>query len=145
MEIGSEKCDFGVHLDEDCNNLHYVRKSGIRPFSSIESETQDLVLYRSGLKYKSIKSICFHQEAKLGFPFENRFNKCCDPFKINKKHVKGGQKISTDIAKTIFNNIDGDSGGWRGYDNPSNVFTPFGKSAIFSYHSVNLKYFLTIR
>ena len=48
MEIGSEKCDFGVHLDEDCNKLHYVRKSGIRPFSSIESKTQDLLLYRSG-------------------------------------------------------------------------------------------------
>jgi len=90
MEIGSEKCDFGVHVDEDCNKLHYVRRSGIRLFSSIESETQDLLLWRSGLKYKSIKSICFHHEAKLGFAFENRFNKCCDPFKINKKHVKGG-------------------------------------------------------
>jgi len=83
MEIGSEKCDFGVHLDEDCNKLHYVHKSGIRPFSSIESETQDLLLWRSGLKYKSIRSICFHHKEKLGFAFENRFNKCCDPFKIN--------------------------------------------------------------
>ena len=48
MEIGSEKCDCGVHLDEDWNKLHYVPKSGIRPFSSIESETQDQLLYRSG-------------------------------------------------------------------------------------------------
>ena len=92
MEIGSEKCDFGVHLDEDCNKLHYVHKSGIRPFSSIESETQDLLLLRSGLKYKSIRSICFHHKEKLGFAFENRFNKCCDPFKINAKHVKLGKR-----------------------------------------------------
>ena len=101
MDIGSEKCNFGVHLDEDCNKFHYFRKSGIRRFSSTESETQDLLLYRSGLKYKNIQSICIHHEAKLGFAFENRFNKCCVTFKINKKHVKGGQKISTDIAKTF--------------------------------------------
>ena len=95
------KCDFGIHLDENCNKLHYVRESRIRPFSRIESVTQDLLLWRSGLKYKSIKSICFHHEAKLGFAFENRLNKCCDPFRIQKKHVKGGHKISTDIAKTF--------------------------------------------
>ena len=92
MEIGSEKCDFGVHLNEDCNKLHYVGKSGVRPFSSIESETKDLLLWRSGLKYKSIKGISFHHEAKLGFTFENKFTKCCDPFKIHTNNVKGGTR-----------------------------------------------------
>ena len=92
MEIGSENCDFGVHLDEDYNKLHHVRESGIRLFSSIECETQDLLLRRSGLRYKSIESICFHHEAKLGFAFENRLKKCCNPFKIHKKHVKGGTR-----------------------------------------------------
>ena len=38
MEIRSEKCDFGTHLDENCNKLHHVCKSGIRPFSSVDSE-----------------------------------------------------------------------------------------------------------
>jgi len=78
-----------------------IHKSGIRPFNSIESETQDLVLWRSGFKYKNIKSICFHHGAELKFAFENKFNKCCDPFKMHKRHVKGGHKISTDIAKTF--------------------------------------------
>ena len=35
-------------------------------------------------------------------------------------------------------------GGNRGCDTP-NVFAPFGRSAIFSYHSVDLQFFLTIR
>ena len=71
MEIGSEKCDFGVHLDEDCNEFHHVCKSGIRPFSSVDSEAQDLLLWRSGLEYKSIKSISFHNKQSWGLPLKN--------------------------------------------------------------------------
>ena len=33
MEMESERWDFGVHLDEDCNKLHHVRKTGKRQFS----------------------------------------------------------------------------------------------------------------
>ena len=69
MEIGSEKCDCGIHLDEDCNKFNHVHKSGIRQFSSIDSGTQDILLWRSGLECKSIY-ICIHHEAKLGFAFE---------------------------------------------------------------------------
>jgi len=45
MEIGSEKCDFGVDLDEDCNKLHYIRKSGIRPFCSIDTKASKVFAF----------------------------------------------------------------------------------------------------
>ena len=73
----SEKCDFGVYL-EDCHKLHHIRKPGIKLFSNIDSETGDVLLWRSGVRDKIIDSICFHHEAKFGSVFEKRFNKCCD-------------------------------------------------------------------
>ena len=97
MQIYSEKCDFGVHLDEDCNKLHYVCKSGIRPFSSIESETQDLLLYSSGLKYKSIKSTCFHHEAKPGFAFEKRSTNVV----IHLRSIRSTSKVGKRYQRTL--------------------------------------------
>ena len=112
MEIGSEKCDCGIHLDEDCNKFNHGHKSGIRQFSSIDSGTQDILLWRSGLECKSI-CICFHHEAKLEFAFENRFSNCCDPIKIHKKHVKGEHKISTEFAKTCLKRVIECVPGWQ--------------------------------
>ena len=91
----------GIHLDEDCNKLHHVSESGIRLFSSIESETQDLLLQRSGLRYKSSKVFAFTMRQSWGLPLKTGSTNVVIHLRSIRSMSKGGHKISMDIAKTL--------------------------------------------
>eukprot|EP00795_Rhopilema_esculentum_P008508 gene8508-biopygen9552 len=70
----SEKCDFGVYLEEDCHKLHHIRKPGIKLFSSIDSEARDVLLWRSGLRDNIIDSICFHLRQSQTYDSDNEMD-----------------------------------------------------------------------
>ncbi len=62
----------------------------------------------------NLKTICSHHEAKYGKAFESRFKKCCDVFKVHKKLVKGGNKISLELAKNLVENHSSETvPGWQ--------------------------------
>ena len=99
-----EPCDFGVDK-EDCHKTSYVRKTGVKKLSEFSEEDRNLFLWRAGKRNLASDcanlQICYHHEAKLGSIFEKKNTKCCNLFKVHKNCVKGGHKISLELARKL--------------------------------------------
>lgn len=99
-----ESCDFGVDK-EDCHKTSYVRKSGVKKLSEFSEEERNLFLWRAGKRNLASNcenlKICYHHEAKLGSIFEKKNTKCCNLFRVHKNNVKGGHKISLELASRL--------------------------------------------
>ena len=97
-------CDFGVEK-EDCHKTSYVRKTEVKKLSEFSEEDRNLFLWRAGKRNLASNcenlKICCHHEAKLGSIFEKKNTKCCNLFKVHKSCVKGGHKISLELASKL--------------------------------------------
>ena len=67
-----------------------MRKKGLKDFSTLEKDIQDMYLWRSCLleneTNESIKTICYHHEYVYGTAFIRKNDKCCNV--LLKKHKK---------------------------------------------------------
>ena len=102
-----EPYSFGVSPG-DCHKTSYGRRTGLKRLADFSDEERKVLLWRGG-KRECINDseqlqICYHHIAKLGSIFEKRFTKCCNLFNIHKRQVKGGHKISLDLATKL---VDG--------------------------------------
>ena len=61
-----ESCGFGKTLDNDCHKTTFARKQGLKDFSKLEKDLQDIYIWRSGLlktvSNENIKTICYRHE-----------------------------------------------------------------------------------
>ena len=88
-----EKCNFGVVLNSKCHLLHYAKKSGLLQLKSLGQDEQNLLLIRtstSGCLNRDEATVCLHHKAVFLTLFHLlQHNKCCNPFDLHKKKVKG--------------------------------------------------------
>ena len=99
-----EPCSFGVSPGY-CHKTSYVRRPGLKRLTDFSEEERKVLLWRGG-KRECINDseqlqICNHHTTKLGSIFEKKFTKCCNLFHIHKRQVKGGHKISLDLATKL--------------------------------------------
>ena len=79
--------------------------------------------YRRGAESPSVERrknadklyICYHHLSKLGRIFEKRFTRftCCNLFKTHKRNVKGGHKISLQLATKLLDHRNDCIPGWQ--------------------------------
>ena len=82
-----------------------MRRTGLKNLADFTDEERKVLLWRGGMRDCITDSkqlhICYHHNAKLGSNFEKRFTKCCNLFKVRKQNVKGGHKISLNLATIL--------------------------------------------
>ena len=82
-----------------------MRTIGFKSLADLTEEEKKVLLWRGGRKECVIDAdklnICYHHHSKLGTIFEKRFTKCCNLFKTHKRNVKGGHKISLQLATKL--------------------------------------------
>ena len=100
-----EKCDFGELLGDFCHKKHFTTQFGIKRLDDFSADEKWVLIQRAGIKMENAPSkslkICYHHEWKFGTAFEKRFKNFCDLFKNHKNKVKGGHKISLELAKML--------------------------------------------
>ena len=100
-----ESCCFGAVSDGECHKTSYVRKTGLKNLCKVSEEERQVLFWRAGMKEQATGAeqlkVCHHHYAKLGTIFQKKITKCCDLFKIHKQNVKGGRKISLDLANRL--------------------------------------------
>ena len=107
----------------------YVRKTGLKCLADFTEEERKVLLWRGGKReYVSNADklyICYHHHSKLGTIFEKRFTKCSDLFKTHKRIVKGGHKISLQLAAKLVDHGHECIPGWQFcrtcYDNAQKI------------------------
>ena len=104
MEAASdlEKCDFGKIVNEDCHKNHFTSRVGLQQLEECNGNEGEVYCWRAGIDPTDMgnrpSKICYHHAWKLGIAFEKKHWQRCDLFQIHKKRVKGGHKISFDLA-----------------------------------------------
>ena len=101
-----EKCDVGKYgSDDSCHKLSYTRKVGVKDFSQLPEEQQDLVLWRAYLRDQkdTVQTICLHHEQYYLVRFPKKMEHCCDPFEKHdttskNKKTKGQVLITLEMA-----------------------------------------------
>ena len=94
-------CDVGKLLDEECHVLehHLTCRVGIAIacLSEMPTDHRSILLWRAGINpdaANSIKSVCYHHEAKFGWWYELRQTNCCQVITKHKKVTKGKHKCN---------------------------------------------------
>ena len=103
MDANEKVCAVGDILNDSCHKLHYCRKIGFRKVELLDSEVQEVIMWRSGLSLLHAGAeICLHHERLLTSKFASMHNKCFDPFNSHKKNAKRGLvEISLKFAKEM--------------------------------------------
>ena len=90
MEI---KCDFGKLLNTSCNKDYYTRRVCVEKLINLSEETQDILLWRAGLKdtnnSREELTVCLHHKKVFGEVFERKIEKCCGILMKHRKKTKG--------------------------------------------------------
>ena len=85
-------CSIGKFESSECHELvHTHGKVGLLPFVDLSKEECELIVWRTGIRVKNLKTICFHHR-KLYLEKFSVLNKyCCHPFgrHVEKKYFKG--------------------------------------------------------
>ena len=106
-------CCLGENLG-DCN-----KTCGLKSLADFTEEERKVLLWRGGKKLCVIDAdklyICCHHLSKLGRIFEKRFMRftCCNLFKTHKRNVKGGHKISLELATKLLDHRYDCIPGWK--------------------------------
>ena len=101
----SESCSIGEIEGSECHNIvHTHGKIGILHVIELSKEDLELVIWRTGICKKMLKTICFHH-LKLyidKFSYLNPF--CCDPFghHFGKKNCKGKEMNKSTIQQFYY-------------------------------------------
>ena len=93
------KCSIGENLNQNCDEVHYIRKRGRISFSSLCEDDQFRLARRTGSE--NIMDICLHHKWKYLNWYERKQAYCCDPWKKQRKRVLGkGSSITIEMART---------------------------------------------
>lgn len=82
------KCSVGVKLDKECHKQTYCRKVGLSPVAGLEKKSQELLSWRTDIKFGDEDMICQHHETVYLSRYESLQKFCCDPFHIHKKKLQ---------------------------------------------------------
>ena len=94
------KCSIGENLNQNCDELHYIRTRGRISFSSLCEDDQFRLASRTGSE--NITDICLHHKRKYLNWYEIKQAYCCNPWKKHRKRVLGrGSSITIEMAKTL--------------------------------------------
>ena len=110
-------CCLGENLG-DCNKT-CVQTTGLKSLADFTEEERKVLLWRGGKKVCVTDAhklyICYHRLSKLGRIFEKRFTRftCCNLFKTQKRNVKGGHKISLQLATKLLDHRYDCIPGWQ--------------------------------
>ncbi|XP_071951916.1 uncharacterized protein [Antedon mediterranea] len=100
-----ENCSFHSN-DDPCHQKIHVRSTApaIRKVKKHDEELKLLVL-RSGIEYRNIRTICLHHEQVFLLKYSTLKRKCCDPCDLhpNKKRNKSLKVVSVDYYKCLAN------------------------------------------
>ena len=110
-------CSLGENLG-DCNKT-CVQTTGLKSLADFTEEERKVLLWRGGKKVCVTDAdklyICYHHLSKLGRIFEKKFTRftCCNLFKTHKRNVKGGHKISLQLATKLLDHRYDCIPGWQ--------------------------------
>ena len=96
-----------------------VQTTGLRNLADFTEEERKVLLWRGGKKVCVTDAdklyICCHHLSKLGRIFEKRLTRftCCNLFKTHKQNVKGGLKISLQLATKLLDHRYDCIPGWQ--------------------------------
>ena len=85
-----QKCTVGIVNDEDCHMTTYTKKIGLIELLSLDIETREIIMWRSGLSiiYQN-PSICYHHNYMIEKRFPMTKQTCCNPFQLHKSVRRG--------------------------------------------------------
>ena len=88
--IMSFQCTVGTYYGGSCHLTTYCKKTGSIELDSLDYESKEIILWRSGLSMLNINaSICLHHQYVLLKRFPMQQKSCCNPFKIHHSIKKG--------------------------------------------------------
>lgn len=89
------KCTVGSVNGESCHLTTYCTSSGLISIESLDVETREIILWRSGLSMlNNDASICHHHKYLLCKRFPMQQKTCCNPFALHSS-VRKGNNFST--------------------------------------------------
>ena len=99
----SEKCDFGLLLNIECDKKDFVRVVGRKNYDDLNLEDQQILLWRSGLldRKDNIQTICLHHEQYFGKVYERKEKKCCGVLKDHRIKAKAHTLITLNMAELL--------------------------------------------
>ena len=86
-------CSFGENDESNCHSTIYTHgKSAILLITDLSTEDIDLLVWRTGVRKRNLKTICLHHQ-KIYLEKYSKLNPyCCDPFNkhsVNIQNCKG--------------------------------------------------------
>ena len=91
-----QSCSIGRIEESVCHNLvHTLGKVGILPILELSKDDFELLVWRTGIRKNSLKTICLHHQKQYIDKFTLLNPYCCDPLEhhIEKKSYKGNKFI----------------------------------------------------
>ena len=85
-------CSIGRIKQSECHKPVFTNgKVGIFPIIELSKESFELLVWRTGIRKNSLKTICLHHQKQYLDKFTLLNPNCCDPFEhhIEKKNYKG--------------------------------------------------------
>ena len=92
---------------------------GLKSLADFTEEERKVLLWTGGKKVCVTDAdkvyMCYHHLSKLGRIFEKRFTRftCCNLFKTQKRNVKGGHRISLQLATKLLDHRYACISGWQ--------------------------------